>query len=102
MDAGKVLKRVVQTMILDTCKQTENVDRGIFPHIKLLTSLCSLTDSCLGAVRRLDQGSMGAFLEGSASMSLATIVLDTGMRVFRVSYHRVTRARIEKVESDRH
>ncbi|KAF9575734.1 hypothetical protein EC968_001924 [Mortierella alpina] len=49
----------------------------------LLISLCDLTDSCLGTVRRLDSAPLGAFLEDPASLTLASIILETGMRVFR-------------------
>ncbi|KAG9323161.1 hypothetical protein KVV02_002311 [Mortierella alpina] len=49
----------------------------------LLISLCNLTDSCLATVRRLDIVPLGAFLEDPACMTLASIVLETGMRVFR-------------------
>ncbi|KAG0252034.1 hypothetical protein BG011_007257 [Mortierella polycephala] len=49
----------------------------------LLISLCNLTDSCLGAIRKLTQSALAAFLEDRACMALADIVLGTGVRVFR-------------------
>ncbi|CAO3569392.1 unnamed protein product [Mortierella alpina] len=39
--------------------------------------------SCLATVRRLDAAPLAAFLEDPASLTLASIILETGMRVFR-------------------
>ncbi|KAF9189183.1 hypothetical protein BGZ51_009789 [Haplosporangium sp. Z 767] len=49
----------------------------------LLISLCNLTDSCLGAIRKLTQSALAAFLKDRTCMALADIVLGTGVRVFR-------------------
>ncbi|KAF9982529.1 hypothetical protein BGZ65_002762 [Modicella reniformis] len=70
--------------------------QGTEEWMAVLVSLCNLTDSCLGAVRKLDQGAMCAFLQDSASLSLTSIVLDTGMRVFRhIDRNQTKRARSE-------
>ncbi|KAF9092074.1 hypothetical protein BGX23_004647 [Mortierella sp. AD031] len=49
----------------------------------LLNSLCNLTDACLGVVRRLTQSALESFVEDQACVMLASIILETGTRVFR-------------------
>ncbi|KAG0324972.1 hypothetical protein BGZ99_001186 [Dissophora globulifera] len=49
----------------------------------MLSSLCTLTDSCLGAVRRLAKTVLADFLEDHAFMALVSVILDSGVRVFK-------------------
>ncbi|KAI8597641.1 hypothetical protein EDD21DRAFT_384924 [Dissophora ornata] len=62
----------------------------------LLTSLCALTNSCLGAVRRLTRPALTAFLTDQAFMTLTSIILDTGVRVFR----HIDRSQVKRERSD--
>ncbi|KAF9155437.1 hypothetical protein BG015_009905 [Linnemannia schmuckeri] len=62
----------------------------------LLISLCNLTDSCLGVVRGLTQSALASFVEDQACIMLASIILETGTRVFRhLDRSQVKRARSE-------
>ncbi|KAI8346236.1 hypothetical protein B0O80DRAFT_246524 [Mortierella sp. GBAus27b] len=72
-------------VILELSKVTTqlNVGRLAEEWMPLLASLCDLADSCLGAVRRLDNTTLSTFLTENACMTLTSIVLGTGMSVFR-------------------
>ncbi|KAF9928392.1 hypothetical protein FBU30_002390 [Linnemannia zychae] len=62
----------------------------------LLISLCNLTNSCLGVVRGLTQSALIAFVKDQTSILLATVILETGTRVFRhLDRTQVKRARSE-------
>ncbi|KAF9906518.1 hypothetical protein EC991_000525 [Linnemannia zychae] len=62
----------------------------------LLVSLCNLTNSCLGVVRGLTQSSLASFVADQTCIMLASIILETGTRVFRhLDRSQVKRARSE-------
>ncbi|KAK3817954.1 MAG: hypothetical protein J3R72DRAFT_460515 [Linnemannia gamsii] len=62
----------------------------------LLNSLCNLTNSCLGVVRGLTQSALASFVADQTCIMLASIILETGTRVFRhLDRSQVKRARSE-------